>query len=651
MGARRAAVLIGVNLLIAGHVAWWLLSGRQPTLSPVEPSESMYTLETGAVNAGFIFFLLAILSTVVFGRFFCGWGCHVVALQDLCGWVMKKAGIHPKPFRSRLLLWAPLILALYMFVWPTFKREVIKPLAGQNWASLAPYIGEAGVRPELRAAFIKKDFWETFAPWYVAIPFLGVCGFACVYFLGAKGFCSYGCPYGGFFVPADRVAAGRILVTDACEHCGHCTAVCSSNVRVHEEVRDYGMVVDPGCMKCMDCVSVCPNDALYFGFGKPAVAARPAPKADAQRHVRYDLTWPEELAAAAMFIVMVAAFRNLLGMVPLLMAMGMAGVGTFLVWKVWRMVRDPSVRLQNLQLKLKGAIKPAGWAFGILTLATLGTVVWSGAVKYNLSRGVSLDDRVEAHFEAALSPGFTPNEADKALAERAIVHLTRAGPPSLGGFGWRHPDDVAVRLARLEAITGRLDEAENHIRRGIADRIAHGSPPDVNLIGGLVRLEQRRNQSPEELAASYRRLIAEFPGVPDFHLVLAQVEMQMGRTPQAVEEAERAATLTTPGRPERDFVLLASCEILIQAEQLDTAIRVLRRAVESSPEVASIRSGLAMALAMGGQSEEALRQLQEASRLEPANPVPLRMAAELLRSIGRESEASAYDERANRLGR
>ena len=32
------------------------------------------------------------------------------------------------------------------------------------------------------------------------------------------------------------------------------------------------MVVDPGCMKCMDCISVCPNDALYFGFGKPTIA-------------------------------------------------------------------------------------------------------------------------------------------------------------------------------------------------------------------------------------------------------------------------------------------------------------------------------------------------------------------------------------------
>ena len=33
----------------------------------------------------------------------------------------------------------------------------------------------------------------------------------------------------------------------------------------------YGMVVDPGCMKCMDCVSVCPNDcADLFRLWKAA---------------------------------------------------------------------------------------------------------------------------------------------------------------------------------------------------------------------------------------------------------------------------------------------------------------------------------------------------------------------------------------------
>ena len=52
------------------------------------------------------------------------------------------------------------------------------------------------------------------------------------------------------------------------------------------------MVVDPGCMKCMDCISVCPNDALYFGFGKPTIAVS---KKLSKTPPKYSLTWPEEL--------------------------------------------------------------------------------------------------------------------------------------------------------------------------------------------------------------------------------------------------------------------------------------------------------------------------------------------------------------------
>src|SRR5438552_14547946 len=66
----RAAVLIGVHVIVLAHVTHWLLTRR--TLSPVEPSESMYTLELGRLNAGFVFFGLAILSPALFGRFFCG---------------------------------------------------------------------------------------------------------------------------------------------------------------------------------------------------------------------------------------------------------------------------------------------------------------------------------------------------------------------------------------------------------------------------------------------------------------------------------------------------------------------------------------------------------------------------------------------------
>src|SRR5262245_34011313 len=65
---KRALVLLLVHGAIAVHVAHWKLTGR--TLTPLEPSEAGETLTTGAVNAGFVFFALLVLSTLVLGRFF-----------------------------------------------------------------------------------------------------------------------------------------------------------------------------------------------------------------------------------------------------------------------------------------------------------------------------------------------------------------------------------------------------------------------------------------------------------------------------------------------------------------------------------------------------------------------------------------------------
>ena len=100
MGRWRALVLVIVHVAIVLHITHYYLNGK--TLSPVEPSEAMYTLEGGHINAGVIFFFLAIVGTAIFGRFFCGWGCHIVALQDLCSYLLRKIGIRPKPLRSRL---------------------------------------------------------------------------------------------------------------------------------------------------------------------------------------------------------------------------------------------------------------------------------------------------------------------------------------------------------------------------------------------------------------------------------------------------------------------------------------------------------------------------------------------------------------------
>lgn len=645
MGPRRVAVLIAVHLVIAAHIAHWLIKGR--TLSPVEPSESMYTINNGALNAGFVFFAVAILSTVVFGRFFCGWGCHIVAVQDLCAWMMKRIGIHPKPFRSRLLVYAPVILALYMFAWPTLKREVIRPVMGDsNWATIAPYVGEAGARPELKAAFIKKDFWETFAPWYVAIPFIGVCGFACVYFLGAKGFCTYGCPYGGIFGPVDRLAPGRIRVTDACEHCGHCTAVCTSNVRVHEEVRDFGMVVDPGCMKCMDCVSVCPNEALYFGFGMPALAAKPKADIPAKRFKSriYDLSWKEEFAYGLVFLILVFGFRGMLGLVPLLMAMGLAGVGTFLLWKLVSMARTPNVRIHSFQLKLKGAIRPAGIVFAALAAASIASGLWGAVANGSLWLGTSLDARITTSFDQVLVPDFVPTERDRAIARTALPWLLRAGPVSARGWGWDRSVDRSLRIARLHAIGGDLSATEADLRSSLADAAAaHANPPSV-LENDLIRVLRLRCTTSEEFTRELSVLLQAYSGMASTRLILAQHAIQEQRNDEAISLIQAALA----NRPLDEMNRAFSLELLRQIGRADLYLEVASDGVAQTPQNVVFRMAYGVALDANGQTERALVELIAAADLDPLSPQIPAQIVEILRRSGRESEATAWQDRANR---
>ena len=249
VGRWRALVLLAVHALIALHVAHWMSTGT--TLSPLEPSESMEFTREGLLNAGAIFFALTIGSTLLLGRWFCGWACHIVA--------------------------------------PAAVRLVI----------------EGGLAPK-EVHLTTTDFWKTFPDWPVALLTFVVCGGLAVLLLGSKGFCTSACPYAGLFGIADQLAPWRIRVNSACNGCGHCTAVCTSNVKVHAEVRDYGTVVDAGCMKCMDCVSSCPNGALRVGFGWPAWLTKA--KSNAQSALR---KWElgRELVALGFTLAAVAVFH------------------------------------------------------------------------------------------------------------------------------------------------------------------------------------------------------------------------------------------------------------------------------------------------------------------------------------------------------
>jgi len=423
-GIWRATALVAVHLVVLVHVAHWKVAGR--TLTPLEPSESMQTLELGYVNAGFLLFGALLLATVVLGRFFCGWACHVVAYQDLCAWLLGKLGLRPRPVRSRLLLLVPLGVAFYMFLWPQIE-------------------GVAASGP-LRWHLTTRSFWKTFpGPATAALTF-AVDGFLLVWLLGAKGFCTYGCPYGALFGIADRFAPGRIRVTDACEGCGHCTATCTSNVRVHEEVARFGAVVDPGCMKCMDCVNVCPKDALYFGFGAPSLVAKPA------RRRSFDFSWGEEIAMAAVFVVGLYAFRDLYHEVPFFLAIGLAVVGAIAIVALARLARRRDFALQRHALRREGRLTLAGALAAVVLAGFLGLVGHAALVQFQAKQGEGL----------LLAARDLRGDERARAREGAFEHLARAERLGLLGDGV-----LQLQLAQIERDRGNLPETERRLRRSI----------------------------------------------------------------------------------------------------------------------------------------------------------------------------------------
>ncbi len=582
----RAAALIALNLFMIAHIIQWQIMGK--TVSPIEPSETMYTLQRGFVNAGFIFFSLAILATLIFGRFVCGWGCHILALQDFCGWLLKKMGLHPKPFRSRLLVYVPLIGALYMFVWPVVYRSIWNP-------EHQPLI------PKFTNHLVTTNFWQTFPSVAVAIPFLFVCGFMTVYFLGQKGFCTYACPYGGFFGLADKFSPGKIRVTPACNQCGHCTATCTSNVLVHAEVKQYGMVVDPGCMKCMDCVSVCPNDALYFGFGKPTILV---PKSDAIRK-NYSLTWPEEIIGTLVFLGSFLAVRGVYALVPFLMALGWATVTTFLTLKMWRLFRARELSFYRFNLKSSGNIRKAGWAFAAFACAWIGLNAHSGWVRYHEFRGNIAFQKIQVPDELALAqanPARWLRPADRENIVEGKKHYDAAS--RLGLFV---NNEALPKLAWFEYL---LSNAEQSVQV-------------LSLAAAYQKGESKA------LSLYYRGAILN----------------RLGRYEEARASLDEALA-------ERDDLILArqeKGESLWQLGHRDEAISVWTDAVQRNARLALANNELAGAERSLGKLEEATAHERQADQFTPKDPLYHWMLGRRLQDLGMTELAEKHFQQADQV--
>ncbi len=574
-GKRRAATLVLVYVLMAAHIAHWRVTGR--TLAPLELNEVMYTFELGIVTAGFLFMAAAMLASAVFGRFFCSWGCHILALEDAAAWLLARCHVKARPVRSRVLLLVPPLAMLYMFAWPTMKRLLV-----HRWPELAASLGEAPAF-ELRvagdeeqwASFVTSDFWRNLPGPWIAVLTLLICGFLIIYFLGSRTFCTYACPYGAAFSLADRLAPGRIRLSGDCDGCGLCTAGCQSGIRVHEEIARFGMVVSPRCLKDLDCVSVCPLGGLSYGFVKPAGLASLIGK-DRPR-ARHDFSWSEEVLAGLSFLATLLVFRGLYSVVPFLMTLGLGVIIAFLAVWTRRLFTRNVVRFNGATLRLASGLTMYGRAFLTVSALTGILFVHSGLIRYHEARG-----------EAALRRAATAYSDTSRTAERTALRHLR----TVGRWGLVTPANLEPKLAALYLSLGQFDDAA----------------------ASLVRVTKTTRS---------RFVLA------NAHASLAGIRALAGDATGTIREFRAALR----ANPEMCDVHLDLADLLVAQGHLETAETHLRSALSLRPESVRALFNLAVLSGRRGRTREALELLREVERIDPEAP-GVRTARDLLGAQG-----------------
>lgn len=587
---RRAWVLGAVHAAILAHVAHWLWSGS--TLSPLEPSEATDLAEHGRINAGAVFFALAIGVTALFGRWFCGWACHLVALQDGARWLLLRAGVRPRAIQLGVLGLVPLVACIYMFLGPWLYR------LWQN-QSVPTHL-----------ALYTEEFWVTFPGATMAVVTFLVTGAGMVYFLGSKGFCTYACPYGAIFGVVDQLAPQRIRVTDSCQQCGKCTVACSSNVRVHQEVRDFGAVIDPGCMKCLDCVSACPNDALYVGFGAPALwtarrSAAPAKSSRSGSEVAHWLlnalfvlglftvlfshkqlfsfsehggfaaaiaagslavAWifrgkstrsggpalAEEALVGGSYLValhVLRGYRPLDGVdawlaerapwtsalelgegIPLLLALGLAGLVAYGVLLLVRLALRSEVSLQAHVLRASGRLTRSGYVFAASMVAVLALTAHAGYSRQSQRAAAEQASQERARTQAAVAAALERGQA--ALAQGDLTNARTAFEEALA----LDPNSQAAqrRLAGVYFGLGLTAESEAAVEALLA-----AVPGDLDglFLRGLLAI-RRGDEAGAERA--WRAVVELDSGHPAAREALAALCEQRGDAAGAAQERSRA---------------------------------------------------------------------------------------------------------------
>lgn len=227
------------------------------TLNYFSPYVIIDGASQGIVNGSLIVFMLMFVSSLVVGRFWCGWLCPMGGLGEICFPIQNRTVNGKRIDWIKWLIWVPWIgIILWMAISNGGYQAVDFFLNTENGISVA---GSAD-RPIFFAYLI----------YYIVIGLFVVLSLL----VGRRAGCHAVCWMAPFMIagrkarnlgnwPALRLQAQPEL----CRDCMKCTTNCPMSLDVNAMVH-RGLMENTECILCGSCVDTCANKAIHYKFAR-----------------------------------------------------------------------------------------------------------------------------------------------------------------------------------------------------------------------------------------------------------------------------------------------------------------------------------------------------------------------------------------------
>ena len=222
---------------------------------PVGALQSSFSSRGSKISlyvSGFLIFIGAVM-----GRYVCGWLCPFGLIQDLLNKIPFPKKL--RTFRGDKLLrkLKYVILAVFVILLPMTVADASG--LGDPW--FCKYICPAGtLEGGVPLVLLNSALRETVGflyTWKLLILAVTVILSVIIY----RPFCKYICPLGAVYSFFNKVSVFKItLDKEKCVGCGRCAKTCKMNVNPSENPDGAE------CIRCRECISVCPTGALKDNF-------------------------------------------------------------------------------------------------------------------------------------------------------------------------------------------------------------------------------------------------------------------------------------------------------------------------------------------------------------------------------------------------